>query len=673
MLERLRMSAPNATEQYLLELINDARLNPLGDAARYISSYNPLTSPDSSIQNNFNFWGVNGTALLSAFSSLTPVQPLAWNGNLGDAATTHNNLMIANNSQSHQLPGEADLGTRFNAAGYTGWNAIAENIFGAANNALAAHAGFMVDWGSGPNGMQSPAGHRNNIMNSTYREIGISAIAENNPATTNIGPLTVTQDFGYRSGGPQVFILGVDYNDTDGNKFYSIGEGVGGLSISTTGASTTSAASGGYTLGVTAGVRTLTYSGGGLAGPVTVQGNFANGTNAKIDIVSGNKLLTSHSITVEGPVTTIEALGLTGLNITAGSGNQTMTGTVGGDTLSGGEGNDTIGGGAGNDALFGGNGDDNLSGDAGADFMYGGAGNDRFVVDTYAGEAVIENANEGTDVVYAMIDYTVGPNIEQVILVEGSAARNAGGAADDNVIIGNSANNVIYGYGGNDTLSGGGGDDSLLGGAGNDAMDGEAGNDTMIGGLGDDRYVVDSVSDTVVENPGEGTDVVYAKIDYTLGGNVEQLIMMEGTAARNAAGDSGDNTIIGNSANNVIYGNNGNDTLMGDAGLDSLVGGNGNDILVGGTGNDSLVGGANADIFKFAAGDGLDTVQDFSHAEGDKIMISNAMSSTFADVMAHASVSSGHVVLSWSGGAQQIALLSVTSTASLQASDFLFY
>ena len=217
-----------------------------------------------------------------------------------------------------------------------------------------------------------------------------------------------------------------------------------------------------------------------------------------------------------------------------GTGNDTLEGGAdndmldafdGNDTLRGGDGADQLFGGVGNDRLFGDDGDDTLQGDAGADFMYGGAGNDRYVVDTYAGEAVAEFLDEGTDVVYAMIDYTVGPNIEQIILVEGSAAINAGGGADANVIIGNSAANVIYAYGGDDVIAGGAGDDSLLGMDGNDAIDGQGGNDQMIGGLGNDSFVINSISDVAAEFTDEGIDTVYAEIDYTLGGNIEQLIL----------------------------------------------------------------------------------------------------------------------------------------------------
>ncbi len=356
--------------------------------------------------------------------------------------------------------------------------------------------------------------------------------------------------------------------------------------------------------------------------------------------------------------------------IEGGAGDNTINGGGGVDTIYGYNGNDTLAGGAGNDFLYGGAGNDNISGDGGADYMAGGLGDDRYVVDTYAGEAVAEFANEGIDVVYATIDYTIGLNIEQMIMVDGSACVNAGGSSGNDTIIGNSANNVIYGYAGDDTLSGGAGNDSIVGAEGNDNIDGGTGNDTMIGGIGDDRYVVDSVQDVVAENVGEGTDVVYASISYTIGGNVEQLILIDSGGAINGAGDNGDNVVIGNSSANLIYGNDGNDTLYGFGGTDSLVGGIGNDVLIGGIGNDSLVGGSGSDLFQFSVGDGIDTVQDFQGAQGDILRISSALSASFADIATnHASVVGGNVVLSWNGGAQSITLVGVSSVSSLQASN----
>ena len=68
-------------------------------------------------------------------------------------------------------------------------------------------------------------------------------------------------------------------------------------------------------------------------------------------------------------------------------------------------------------------------------------------------------------------------------------------------------NDEIFGFAGNDTLNGLGG---------NDTLDGGTGNDSMAGGTGDDTYVVDSVSDAVVENPGEGIDTVLTTLIVVL-------------------------------------------------------------------------------------------------------------------------------------------------------------
>lgn len=62
--------------------------------------------------------------------------------------------------------------------------------------------------------------------------------------------------------------------------------------------------------------------------------------------------------------------------------------------------------------------------------------------------------------------------------------------------------------------------------------------------------------------------------------------------------------------NDILMGSRGDDSLYGSDGDDSLFGGEGNDILHGGAGNDKLNGGWGADLFLFAKGDGLDTIED---------------------------------------------------------------
>jgi uncharacterized protein YkwD len=91
------------------------------------------------------------------------VPPLEWNGRLAVAARLHSDEMAKQGQLSHQLPNEpafsqriSDRGARFSAA--------AENV-GFADDAETLQSGWM----------HSP-GHRANILNPTYDEIGIGIV-----------------------------------------------------------------------------------------------------------------------------------------------------------------------------------------------------------------------------------------------------------------------------------------------------------------------------------------------------------------------------------------------------------------------------------------------------------------------------------------------------------------
>ena len=173
-------------------------------------------------------------------------------------------------------------------------------------------------------------------------------------------------------------------------------------------------------------------------------------------------------------------------------------------------------GGAGNDVLHGGIGDDRLDGGTGTDAMIGGAGNDIYVVES-SSDTVTENVNEGIDFVESTVMYTLGANVENLTLT-GAAVTSGTGNALNNVLVGNGADNT------------------LTGGAGNDRLDGAGGSDKMIGGTGDDVYVVNQAGDVVTESQNQGIDLVESSITYTLGGNVENL-MLTGSGDTNGTGE----------------------------------------------------------------------------------------------------------------------------------------
>ncbi|MEO0032569.1 MAG: hypothetical protein RIS94_2327 [Pseudomonadota bacterium] len=144
---------------------------------------------------------------------------------------------------------------------------------------------------------------------------------------------------------------------------------------------------------------------------------------------------------------------------------------------------------------------------------------------------------------------------------------------------GTAAGETLTGTAAGDTLSGLGGNDTLNGLDGNDILDGGAGADIMSGGLANDTYFVNVAGDQVIENAGEGIDLVKARISYTLTANVENLTLL-GTTALDGTGNELANVLVGNSAANTLSGMAGNDTLNGGAGADHMIGGIGNDTYI---------------------------------------------------------------------------------------------
>lgn len=324
--------------------------------------------------------------------------------------------------------------------------------------------------------------------------------------------------------------------------------------------------------------------------------NVIEGANEGIDQVRSS---ITYTLTAN-----VEHLLLTGTENLNGVGNElnnNLVGNSGINALYGLDGHDTLQGFGGDDWLDGGNGNDWLDGGTGADVMFGGVGHDDYIVDN-AADVVVEYVGEGTDTVRSSVNYTLGSNVENLVLT-GSSNLNGTGNELDNRVRGNTGNNIL---------------------------DGGLGADTMSGGAGNDIYVVDNVGDQVIENAGEGTDLVRSSITHTLASNVENLVLT-GTADLNGTGNGLNNNITGNSGNNVLLGLGGNDTITGMGGTDWLDGGDGNDWLDGGAGADTLVGGAGNDTFV------VDNVGDVvvEGANGGTDEVRSSISYTLGDNVEH--------------------------------------
>jgi Ca2+-binding RTX toxin-like protein len=249
-----------------------------------------------------------------------------------------------------------------------------------------------------------------------------------------------------------------------------------------------------------------------------------------------------------------ENLVLTGMLAAFGLGNELA------NRLTGNSAENVLSGMAGRDTIYGGGGNDTLDGGADADTMYGQAGDDTYIVDD-TGDRVYESSGGGIDTVFSSVTFTIGSHVEILTLV-GTGDVNATGNSGANQLTGN---------------------------AGNNTLDGKAGADTMSGGAGDDTYVVDNAGDVVIEQAGEGIDLVRSSLSYALGSHVENLTLT-GTRTTNGTGNDLANTITGNSRNNI------------------LDGGAGADTLIGGEGNDTYIVDDAGDVVVEAADGGLDTI-----------------------------------------------------------------
>ena len=273
----------------------------------------------------------------------------------------------------------------------------------------------------------------------------------------------------------------------------------------------------------------------------------------------------------------VERLEFCGTGAFVGSGNSLS------NVLVGGSGSDWLRGNDGNDGLYGGTGNDFLGGGEGADYLAGGLGNDRYFVDQTS-DRLFEEVGQGIDTVTTFLAcYTLGNNLENLILAGNVNFSGAGNGLSNSItgglcrdtLFGFDGNDVLSGVTGHDDLSGGDGNDTLYGGAGNDVLKGDAGNDFLYGGFGDDAFVVNDFGDQVMEYYLQGYDRVFASVSFSLGGTarieVLRTTLQTSAGALNLTGNMYAQEIFGNAGPNELDGKFGIDTLTGSFGIDQFV------------------------------------------------------------------------------------------------------
>ncbi|QDU60973.1 Cysteine-rich secretory protein family protein [Planctomycetes bacterium Pan216] len=258
----------SAEQQLAIELVNYARIDPVGFA---------------------NLYGIDlNEGLAAGTISADSKQPLAYNASLTTAAVGHGDAMIAQDFFAHDNPTTGSSpSSRATAAGYD-WTLIGENLAVGTSNFSTVYTlfeGLFVDAGI------EGRGHRTNMLNEGYREIGTA---------TPVGPLTyqsgtfeslfLVQEFGTRSSNP--FLTGVAYDDVDASGSYGVGEGLQGVFITAISSggqvfSTSTGTSGGYSLELPAGTYTVTIAGAGIN---TVQEVTIGDLNLKRDFTPQNSV-----------------------------------------------------------------------------------------------------------------------------------------------------------------------------------------------------------------------------------------------------------------------------------------------------------------------------------------------------------------------------------------------
>jgi hypothetical protein len=233
---------PSPEETEVLCWLNHFRRDPRA-FARLVAAGNRPTPSD----------GVDWQRFADELAELQPAPPLFFAARLIDASRAHASYVVATREYGHhETPGRPGFTgewpqDRARAAGYLA--RVAECSVANGGAGLHLVAGYVVDAappGTGSHGMQDGRGHRRCLIDPKWREVGVGMFAWGNGNWSNVilcgEPPTAGRQLG-----------GVAIDDRDGDAFYDVGEGIGGMHIAVGDRSTLTSASGAWHLDLTPG------------------------------------------------------------------------------------------------------------------------------------------------------------------------------------------------------------------------------------------------------------------------------------------------------------------------------------------------------------------------------------------------------------------------------------
>src|SRR3954471_15649437 len=198
---------PTADEQYLVELVNRARMNPTAEATLQGIDLNE--------------------GLTAGTISSTPKQPLAINPYLTDAAGKHSQWQIDTDIFSHD-EGTVNPEARMRNAGYSfvapyaageniGWRGSYPTTPDQTFTTMRVHNDLFIDAGL------ATRPHRQTLMAPSFKEIGTGVVSGGMLYNgTNWNAVMATEDFAATAG--DSFLTGVAYTDAvTRDAFYTVG------------------------------------------------------------------------------------------------------------------------------------------------------------------------------------------------------------------------------------------------------------------------------------------------------------------------------------------------------------------------------------------------------------------------------------------------------------------
>ncbi|MEM1237137.1 MAG: CAP domain-containing protein [Pseudomonadota bacterium] len=246
---------PTDEEQMMVELINRARLDPEGEAA---NQGIPLT--------------VDVTDGSKEVLAITP--------ELSVAARDHSEDMDNRDFFAHRNLDGQDPDDRVIEAGH-GSGYVGENLSWIGSSYTGFDTQTRIE--NHHDNLWASPGHQTNMLRDGWNEVGVGN--DYGSYRGYEGSSFITEKFSNRG---EDYLTGVVIDDEDGDDFYDIGEGLGGVRITAykddEEYSTSTWDSGGYSLALDPGTYRVVFEGGGLDNPFETNVTMGN-KNVKLDVI----------------------------------------------------------------------------------------------------------------------------------------------------------------------------------------------------------------------------------------------------------------------------------------------------------------------------------------------------------------------------------------------------